>query len=195
MIRHIQCDTPNRLCNVSPLRGAILLELLIALAILVAAGGTIIGSIRMVTTGLTKQRNHSIALDIAISKMAMLEAGLTTVEQLNDTYVNLTAVRTETRLGEAATFDDEAATQQGRWRLEVTSERSRFAGLSVVSIRVFDTKVSPFSNQTDSGSIQNRGRGIVYWQLVHLRGSISDQNSDFREDSLLGLGAMTGGSL
>jgi len=201
-MQYIQTEGIGRSRSVSPLRGAILLELLIALAILVAAGGTIIGSISMVTTGLTRQRNHSIALDIAISKMAMLEAGLTTVERLNDTYVNPSAVRTETRQGDAATFDDETATLQGRWRLEVTSERSRFTGLSLVSIRVIDTKISPNSKQSSSGSLQSRttldGGGVgevVYWQLVRLRGAVSDQDSDFREDSLLGLGEIMGGSL
>lgn len=197
-------------------RGAVLLEIMVALAIFVGAGAVVLGSVININRSLAASRDRQVAIDIARSKMAELEAGITTAERLNDQFVSRLVEPLDTRgdvdsmaafgedggevsgdfpgfgvsRDEAArsavrTFDaddgfdleaaaggDPAAT---RWRVEVSTEASRFETLSVVTIRVFDTQAG---DDPDVGV-----EVYVLRQLVRLSGS--DEDTEYERDEIV----------
>ena len=146
--------------------GAVLLELLIALAIFVGAASVILAATTQVGRGLALARDRQIALEIALSCVAELEAGLTAVERLHDSVVDVAAFSDdEIDVG----VGEETIDVDGRWRLEVDTQRSRFEGLSIVTLRVFNAR---------DGS-----EAAVLRQLVRL-GSTGSGGEDFESDPL-----------
>lgn len=180
--------------------GSVLLEILIALALFTGAGSVILASISNVRMGVARNRDYEIAVDIAVSKISELEAGLVTVEQLNDSQLDvrlsrgavssnndegsLDLVGSDEMARDENIAIDESDVGPKRWRLEVESEQSRFSLLSVVTIRVFDMKAG------DNGDgIFSEGVEIyVLQQLVKLGNSGSGSGgveSEFKNDEIM----------
>lgn len=148
-------------------RGALLLEILIALSLFVTAGSIILASTTSMTASLARSRDRQIAADLAVSKMAALEAGLTTAEQLNDSVVDVSLFSDE------GAIDLGAEMQQARWRIIVETEPSRFTPLTNVTIRILDAR---------SGSVGNETELAVLHQLIRLNASAPEE---FQSDPLL----------
>lgn len=147
-------------------RGALLLEILIALSLFVTAGSIILVSTTSMTASLARSRDRQIAADLAVSKMAALEAGLATAEQLNDSLVDV-------ELFSESEVEFNAEMPQARWRLVVETEPSRFSPLTNVTIRVLDAR---------SGSVGNETELAVLHQLIRLNASAPEE---FESDPLL----------
>lgn len=158
-------------------RGALLLEILIALAIFVAAATLVLTSLRTVSTRLILSREQQQGLDLALSKLAELEAGLVTVETLDGAEFETALAGSE---DDAAQFDENDFGPK-QWRLEVSSERSRFTDLSIVTVRVFNQR--PFGG-SDDGS--DDVEICALRQLVRLGGSA--EGEEFERDNLVGTG-------
>lgn len=115
--------------------GAILLEILISLALFVTAGSIILVSTTSMTSALVRSRDRQIAFDLAVAKMAELEAGLTTAEQLHDSLIDVSLLSEAGREGV-----DAAGSGRERWRVVVETEPSRFTPLTNVTIRIFEAR-------------------------------------------------------
>lgn len=153
-------------------RGAILLEILISLALFVTAGSIILVSSTSMSAALVRSRDRQIAADLAGTKMAELEAGLTTAERLNDSFVDMALISES----DSVRFES-AAAQPRRWRVVVETEPSRFRSLTNVTIRIFDA-ASRAGRETELA---------VLHQLVRLSTAAPDE---FESDPLLeGFGA------
>ncbi len=96
-------------------RGAVLLEVLLSLALLVAAGLTIIGLASQAAGSVERSRDRALALDLARSAMAEIEAGISRPETMGGPV--------ESRVG------------VGEWGIEVETEPSQFTGLTLVKVR------------------------------------------------------------
>lgn len=158
-------------------RGAILLEILIAFSLFVTAGSIILVSTTSMTASLGQSRDRQIACDLAASKMAELEAGLITAEQMRDTLVDVDLLSTDNS-ARLETMSD----QPRRWRIVVETEQSRFSPLTNVTIRVLEARTGRQGNETELA---------VLHQLLRLNASSPDE---FETDPLLdGASVMTTG--
>ncbi len=149
-------------------RGALLLEILIALSLFVTAGSIILVSTTSMTAALSRSRDRQIASDLAVSKMAALEAGLTTAEQLNDTVVNIDLF-SEDNSARLNAMPDKPA----RWRITVETEPSRFSPLTNVTIRILDARTGRSGTDVELA---------VLHQLIRLNASAPDE---FESDPML----------
>jgi hypothetical protein len=110
----VKADTP---------RGSILLEVLLAIAIFVAAGIATLRVADMATNAASRTALRAKAEDLARSAMAKLEAGVATSETLSG------PVKPES--------DDETLSPEDEgWEIEIETEPSRFAELTHVTVRV-----------------------------------------------------------
>lgn len=106
-----------------------LLECVLALALFVAAGLTIMGMMDRAMSSVAETRDAEMAVDVARTAMAQIEAGIATPETLNGPVP-------EWRAESDASFDDDLPTGTG-WNLEITTEQSQFDGLTKVSVRAY----------------------------------------------------------
>lgn len=130
-------------------RGAILLEMLFALAIFVVTGLTIATALDGAHASLVRSRDAARAADLARSAMAQLESQLASVEVLDgpvrgwsDEAENWRGDPLVDAGGERIAFDERGGGPSD-WRLRIESEPSEFEGLSVV--RVTAERVDPVS--------------------------------------------------
>ena len=96
-------------------RGSILRECVLALAIFVAAGMTILSISDGAASAQAKAIEQQHAEELARSALAQIESGLASIETLSGPIVD----------------------SQGRetpWRLEISSERSAFDGMNIVRV-------------------------------------------------------------
>jgi type II secretory pathway pseudopilin PulG len=107
-------------------RGALLLEVVLALALFVMAGMAILSQVGQSVGSLKAAREKQHAADLARSAMAKIEAGVETAEVLNGP---VPAWREETD----SSADGNDARMTG-WELKVQTEPSSFAGLTLVTI-------------------------------------------------------------
>jgi hypothetical protein len=114
-------------------RGAVLLECLLALALFVACGLAVMAMMDRAASSVATTRDSEIAVDVARTAMAKLEAGLATAETLNGP---VPAWRDE----RDGTFDESLPTGAA-WNLEIHTEPSQFEGLTKVSVRAFKQTV------------------------------------------------------
>lgn len=157
-------------------RAALLLELLIALAIFVAASALVLSSMRTVSTRLLVSRDQQQAVDLALSKLAELEAGLITVETLDGAEFETALAGSE---DDASNFD-ESDLGPKHWRIEVSSETSRFTDLSIVTLRVFNQR--PIGGDGSGDEVE----ACVLRQLVRLGGGADRE--EFDRDPLASMG-------
>lgn len=105
--------------------GALLLEVLIALAVFVGAGLAIISVLEQSLSAMSRMRDARQASDLAASAMARLEAGIDTPETLD---------------GEVPAWEDQSdgstlvAPAGGRWEIDVRTDTSQFPGVIRVTV-------------------------------------------------------------
>lgn len=110
-------------------RGVVLLECLLALALFVACGLSVMAMMDRAMASVAATRDAQIAADVARTAMAQIEAGLGTPETMNGPVP-------EWRDDRDASFDESLPTG-ALWHLEVTTEPSQFEGLTRVSVRAY----------------------------------------------------------
>lgn len=110
-------------------RGAMLLELVLALAVFVGAGLAILAAMDQAGRSLEVARDGLKAADLARSAMARIEAGLATPVTVNGPVPEWV----DEEVGAGAVFRDSPARASG-WELVVQTEPSEFDGLTRVSI-------------------------------------------------------------
>ncbi len=150
-------------------RGAILLETVIALALFIGAASFTIGALRNTLNGLDRAEREAIALDLARSKLAELEAGLIELADLRDG---------EAAFDQIGSIDYQEANADGpfladTWELEIHTERSEFTGLSLVTITV---------REFDDGDPETAEIGVTLRQLMAV---VDEEAGEYEEDEML----------
>lgn len=111
-------------------RGALLLELVLALAIFVVAGSAILMLVDRTLTGTMRLRQQERAADLARSAMARIEAGIDTPMTLNGP---VPPWRDEETPDVGGGLASSAAPETG-WELRIDTEPSQFRGLTRVTV-------------------------------------------------------------
>lgn len=162
MIRRYRCP-----------RGALLLEVILALAIFVMSGIAILTMVERTTAGVVRSRDAARAADLARSTMARLEAGLGSARTLDG------PVRSWAEAGQredefAVGVGDIVRANEAPWEVQIETAPSEFEGLTRVTVHAFRRA----ARNTDRFAASYTLR-----QLVRLGGGPEDEVG--REDSLL----------
>lgn len=150
-------------------RGGVLFEVMLALALFVGAAAFTLAAVQSVTHTLDRTRREQEAVDLARSKMAELEAGLTTAAGLRGESDNVAA-------GDASASDVDEAVAPSRWRVDVAVNRSEFTNLSLVELTVIEN-ISPEAEAAGENPMRYTLR-----QLVALR---EDAGKAFEDDAIM----------
>jgi len=110
-------------------RGALLLEVAIAVALFALAGLAILAMLRDASASLRREGERLKAIDLASSALASIEAGVATPDSLDG------PVPAWTEEGAGGEFEDRPPEPTG-WSLEIDTERALFDGLSIVTVHV-----------------------------------------------------------
>lgn len=145
-------------------RAALLLELLISLVILVGAGLAVMGMLSQGVRAAKEATNHLKAMDLAMSALAKIEAGIETPERLDGPV----SVWVDEQAGSGAAFADSAPPPTD-WRLEIETNRAGHADLTIVSVR----------------AIHDRPGGVRFTAAQLLRLTSADPEDENPENSLL----------
>ncbi len=149
-------------------RGALLLEMLVAVGLFVVAGLAISGAMERGLGAMIRDREETKAADLARSAMAMLEAGIETPQTLNGPVRawqdDSSMLEGDEQAGSVTQTFEEGAVDASGWELEVLTEPSEFEGLSLVS-------VTAMRLDTVSGEI---AISHTLHQLVRLRDDAED---------------------
>ncbi len=108
-------------------RGALLLEVMLAIALFVSAGMVVLSMVGQSVGSLEASRDKQRAVDLARSAMAKLEAGIETAQVMNGP---VPVWQDET---ESAGMDMGAPAESG-WELRIETEPSGFDGLTAVTV-------------------------------------------------------------
>ncbi len=136
-------------------RAAILLECVVALAILVSVSMVLVATTTRAVDSVQRARQTEQAADLARTTLARIELGLMPLERATGP---VEAWRDE---GDT-TFDDDLAEETG-WRLETTSEPSPFEGLTLVTVRAM------YQPGGEGGEVR---ASYALTQAVRLRGRV-----------------------
>ncbi|MFO0874395.1 MAG: hypothetical protein U0575_10530 [Phycisphaerales bacterium] len=112
-------------------RGGVLFEVLVAVAVFVAAATMLLGIARESLDAMGRAERRELAVDLARDALSRLATGEINIEDLR-------AGRFESRRDDGAGADADPPTSApaGRFRIDVRTERSSFAGLVLVELRV-----------------------------------------------------------
>lgn len=110
--------------------GWVLLEIILALAIFTMAALAVLSVMGQASRNVEIARLQVHGLDLARSAMARLEAGVKSAEELRGPVAAWSQFETEAG---AEAFADELPEPTG-WELEIETEPSQFAGLTLVSV-------------------------------------------------------------
>lgn len=114
-------------------RGALLLEMIFALAIFIAAATTVLLIQRSGVAAVRHAINTQRAIDHAASAIAQIEAGLASAQQLTGPIPRYSAGTSESAFANAPP-------EPTNWSLEIESERSDITGLLILTVTArFDT--------------------------------------------------------
>jgi len=139
---------------IRPPRGAILLEVMLAIGLFVGAAAFCLGVTRNLFAALDRADRRKLAIDLARSRLAELEAGLVNVQDL----------RGEWSGGVGSRPDDAEliATESGpRWEIDAVTTRTEYPGLSLIELTI--TAVPP------DGVLESHVVSFTLRQLVALR--------------------------
>lgn len=113
-------------------RGGILFEVLLAIALFAGAGSVVLGITGSAISRQDLNTRRQQALDLARSLMASLEAGLTTVADIRDGMPR--------ELGSISDYGERMTDRMDQglpgWSTSIVTQRTEFAGLSLVEITV-----------------------------------------------------------
>lgn len=129
-------------------RGALLLEIILALAIFVMAGGAILALLNQTMGDVQRTRLAGRAADLARSTMAKLEAGLGTAESLSGPVkawpegddgrpTDAAAGEGPVDLSEVHLDNAGIAAAPSGWEVQIETDQSQFPGLTRVTVRAF----------------------------------------------------------
>jgi len=146
-------------------RGGILFEVMLAMAIFVAAAAFVLSATRNVLSGLERSARQQQAVDLARSKMAELDAGLISIMDLRNAEIR--------SVGSIESLDGDPAEanrpDQMVWIADVSTRRSEHRQLTLVELTVREDR-----DRDDAVSHTLR-------QLVRLR----EQDAQAYEDDAL----------
>ncbi len=112
-------------------RAWVLLEVMLAISIFTMAALVVLSVMGQAARNVEITRLELESLDLARSAMARLEAGLKSADELRGPVPRWN--QHETDPGVAAAFEDDLPEPSG-WELEIETEPSSFAGLTLVSV-------------------------------------------------------------
>jgi hypothetical protein len=175
---NIQPETRMRLANRAS--GGVLIEIVIAVALFVGAAGFTLGAMRGVFDGMEREDRRLLAVDLARSLMAELEAGSINLADLRGPIDGrVGSLRASAASGASEDSLEGGAGSHRRWRVETRTERSRFTGLSLVEITVREVGEQD-SASDESGDVIS----VTLRALMPLRESAPEeyQQDDLVED-------------
>ncbi len=143
-------------------RGAVLLEVLISLALFVGAGAFALAAMRTTFDNIERSRRDHMAVDLARSKMAEIEAGLVSLADLRGTLI--------LEVGTVPAVEEDA--DIGGWIAEVGTQRTEYRGLTLVELTV----------REDRPEDDPQAARFTLRQLVRLREELAEE---YEEDDLL----------
>ena len=109
--------------------GAMLFEVLLSLALFVGAGTLCLSVTKSLAAALQRTQRQQEAIELARSKLAELEAGLTTIGDLRGEWSGA--------IGSIEPDDDlDGFGRSSRWSFGVKTTRKEFRGLSLVELTV-----------------------------------------------------------
>jgi len=146
-------------------RGGVLFEVMLAVALFVGAAALTLASVRSVTRTLERTRLQQEAVDLARSRMAELEAGLTT----------LGGLRGDADIDDPNSTDSHAAAEEPRWRIEVSTARSEFGNLTLVELTVIENMPA---------ELEAAGESPMRYTLRQLVALREDAGQPFAEDEM-----------
>ena len=152
-------------------RGAVLLEMVIALAIFVGGAAMLSQLQTNVNRSLERARLSNEAADLARKALAELEAGIITLSD-----VRTMRVRTELsidRMERRAELDEQI--ESAAWQLDVRTERSPYRGLTLVELAVVHVE-----NPSDHALEESREGEVrvTLRQLMRLREESDDAEGE-----------------
>ncbi|MBC7835686.1 MAG: hypothetical protein H7Y88_11390 [Phycisphaerales bacterium] len=115
-------------------RGAMLLELMLCIALLVTLGIAILDALSHASDSLRQERDDAVAADLARSAMAKLEAGLATAETLDG------PAETWEEQQAGGAFEDSPPDPNKAWYLDVQTEPTGFDGLTLVAVTAYRSR-------------------------------------------------------
>lgn len=166
-------------------RGAVLFELLVALAVFVVAASTLLATFGDVLGSIDRDTTTARAVDLARTRMSELEAGLVTIEDLRSEGPRATSGgQTGSAEANGADAEDEATNREGLF-VTASTTRSAFPGLTLVEIRVFqgEGSVPRFVLRQLMAMPEDRTEGGDL-QEVELSGSVEPPRSSSRDGDL-----------
>lgn len=130
-------DRPSR----RHLRGALLLEVMLALALLVTASSLVVGVIRDSSDRIERAIDMGVAADLAHTAIAQIETNLATPETLTGPTPNWTlADEFDAATGPARSSDDIAIESSSpvnsEWAYQIETQTTPFDGLTLISVSV-----------------------------------------------------------
>ena len=148
-------------------RGGILFEAMLAIALFVGAGAFTLACVRSVTRTLDRSQAQQEAVDLARSKMAELDAGLTNLGGLRGEFSG--AIGSQGPSGEV-----DEGTAPSRWRLDVVISRSEFTGLSLVELTVLEA-ITPEAEAAGATAMRYTLRQLVALRDVEGEAWVEDE--------------------
>lgn len=150
-------------------RGGILFEIMLSIAIFSGAALFTLRAVSNALVAFDRSARRQQAMDVARSTLAELEIGLVTIADLRDR-----AERTLARDGESQRDRIEANDNELHWEIEIETERTEYADLTLVELIVRESTGDDF-DEADAISITLR-------QLMSLT---SETPEPYREDELV----------
>ena len=121
-------------------RGAMLLEVMLAIALFVGAASLCLAVTRSLFSTLQRSERRQCAVDLARSKLAELEAGLITVQELRGEWPGAVGSRTQD-------FETDMSAGGPRWRFDAVTSRTAYRGLSLLELTVSEVTDNPRDGQ------------------------------------------------
>jgi type IV secretory pathway TrbL component len=119
------------------IRGGILFEVLLSVALFVGAAAFALGCVKSVFSALQRARREQEAVDLARSKMAELEAGLITLADLRGQPIDAVGSMSSSAMSAGGSIG-----AHPRWIADIKTHRSEFTGLSLVELTVRESDQS-----------------------------------------------------
>lgn len=136
-------------------RGAILFELLVSIAIFIAAAAITLRAVSNGYESLRRAHQRQLAVDLARSKLAELEAGIISLTQLQSDFITTIGSIDLTESASDLPREDDLT----QWRYEVDTIPTEYADLTLIEVRIY--------TPDDVDGL----RPTVLRQLISLRGS------------------------
>ena len=163
-------------------RGALLLEVMLALAIFVMAGSAVLALVGGARTSMERMELERRCADLARSAMAKIEAGIESPQSLNGPVKKWSA---DDQGDNFVQIGGEAGEADPGWELHIETERTQFTGLTKVTVTAW--KRRSFDGVEAAATFTLR-------QLVRLSGKGADEVGavdDLSEEAKRGLGEAT----